>query len=115
MAHGLGSCGLRALERRLSSCGAWALLLCGMWDLPRPGPEPVSPALAGGFLTTEPGGKSPKSSILKKTESQKLRCKNQGIFYLYKAQKQAQVIHAARSEDLDHPRRGNYTPGRKDR
>ena len=25
-----------------------------MWDLPRPGIEPVSPALAGGFLTTAP-------------------------------------------------------------
>ena len=22
---------------RLSSCGSWAQLLCGMWDLPRPG------------------------------------------------------------------------------
>ena len=29
-----------------------------MWDLPRPGLEPVSPALAGGFLTTVPPGKS---------------------------------------------------------
>ena len=29
-----------------------------MWDLPRPGPEPVSPALAGGFLTTVPPEKS---------------------------------------------------------
>ena len=29
-----------------------------MWDLPRPGIEPVSPALAGGFLTTAPPGKS---------------------------------------------------------
>ena len=28
-----------------------------MWDLPRPGLEPVSPALAGGFLTTVPPGK----------------------------------------------------------
>ena len=28
-----------------------------MWDLPRPGIEPVSPALAGGFFTTEPPGK----------------------------------------------------------
>ena len=28
-----------------------------MWDLPRPGLEPVSPALAGGFLTTAPPGK----------------------------------------------------------
>ena len=29
-----------------------------MWDLPRSGLEPVSPALAGGFLTTAPPGKS---------------------------------------------------------
>ena len=34
------------------------LLRLGMWDLPRPGLESVSPALAGGFLTTAPPGKS---------------------------------------------------------
>ena len=28
-----------------------------MWDLPGPGLEPMSPALAGGFLTTAPPGK----------------------------------------------------------
>ena len=28
-----------------------------MWDLPGPGLEPVSPALAGEFLTTAPPGK----------------------------------------------------------
>ena len=28
-----------------------------MWDLPGPGLEPVSAALAGGFLTTAPPGK----------------------------------------------------------
>ena len=54
---GFSSCGLRALEHRLSSCGAWDQLFHGMWDLPRPGIEPVSPALAGGFLTTAPPGK----------------------------------------------------------
>ena len=43
--------------RRLSSCGSRALLLCGMWDLPRPGLEPVSPALAGSLSTTAPPGK----------------------------------------------------------
>ena len=57
VAHGLNSCGLRALERRLSSCGAQAYLPHGMWDLPGPGLEPVSPALAGGFLATAPPGK----------------------------------------------------------
>ena len=34
-----------------------------MWDLPRPGLEPVSPALAGGFLTTAPPGKSKDGSF----------------------------------------------------
>ena len=29
-----------------------------MWHLPGPGIEPVSPALAGGFLTMAPPGKS---------------------------------------------------------
>ena len=42
---------------RLSSCGSWAQLLRGMWDLPRPGLEPVSPVLAGRFSTTVPPGK----------------------------------------------------------
>ena len=42
---------------RLSSCGSRAQLLLGMWDLPRPGLEPVSPALAGRFSTTAPPGK----------------------------------------------------------
>ena len=28
-----------------------------MWDLPGPGLEPMSPTLAGGFLTTAPPGK----------------------------------------------------------
>ena len=35
---------------RLSNCGSRAHLLRGMWDLPRPGLEPVSPALAGRIL-----------------------------------------------------------------
>ena len=47
----------RLQTRRLSSCGSRAQLLRGMWDLPRPGLEPVSPALAGGFSTTAPPGK----------------------------------------------------------
>ena len=47
----------RLQTRRLSRCGSRAQLLRGMWDLPRPGLEPVSPALAGGFSTTVPPGK----------------------------------------------------------
>ena len=47
---------------RLSSCGSRARPLRGMWDLPRPGLESVSPALAGRFSTTAPPGK-PKTDI----------------------------------------------------
>ena len=57
VACGLSGCGSWALERRLCSCGAQAQLLRGMWDLPGPGLKPVSPALAGRFLTTVPPGK----------------------------------------------------------
>ena len=46
----------RLQTRRLSSCGSRAQLLRGMWDLPRPGLEPMSPALAGRFSTTAPPG-----------------------------------------------------------
>ena len=47
----------RLQMRRLSSCGSQAQLFRGLWDLPRPGLEPVSPALAGRFSTTAPPGK----------------------------------------------------------
>ena len=47
----------RLQTRRLGNCGSRAQLLRGMWDLPRPGLEPVSPALAGRFSTTAPPGK----------------------------------------------------------
>ena len=50
----------RLQTRRLSSCGSRAQLLRGMWDLPRPGVKPVSPALAGGLSTTAPPGKPGK-------------------------------------------------------
>ena len=36
---------------------------CSMWDLPRSGIEPVSPAWAGGFFPTESPGK-PSTSFL---------------------------------------------------
>ena len=47
----------RLQTHRLSNCGSRAQLLRGMWDLPRPGLEPMSPALAGRFSTTVPPGK----------------------------------------------------------
>ena len=47
---GFSSCGLWALECRLSSWGTRAWLLHDMWNLPRPGLELASSALAGGFF-----------------------------------------------------------------
>ena len=47
----------RLQTRKLSNCGSRAQLLRGMWDLPRPGLKPVSPALAGRFSTTVSPGK----------------------------------------------------------
>ena len=52
------SCSSWVPEHRFSSFSAWALFLCSMWDLPGPGIEPMSPALAGSFLSTVPAGKS---------------------------------------------------------
>ena len=47
----------RLQTHRLSNCGSRAQLLRGTWDPPRPGLEPVSPALAGRLSTTAPPGK----------------------------------------------------------
>ena len=49
----------RLQTRRLSNCGSRVQLLRGMRGLPRPGLEPVSPALAGRLSTTAPPGKPP--------------------------------------------------------
>ena len=56
----------RLQMRRLSSCGSRASLLRGMWGLPRPGLEPVSPALAGRFSTTAPPGKPVPSLLIER-------------------------------------------------
>ena len=60
VARGLSSCGLWALELRLSSVahGLSCSAACGIF--PGPGIEPMSLALAGGFLTTVPPGKPPQ-------------------------------------------------------
>ena len=86
-------CRARALEYAgFSNCGTWApwfwltgsraqalqlgctgftWLRC-MWDLPRPGIEPMSPVLAGGFLTI----KSPKlGTFLQMTDQPLIRLK----------------------------------------
>ena len=43
-----------------SGMGDLLVVACELfnWDLPGPGIEPVSPALAGEFLTSGPSGKS---------------------------------------------------------
>ena len=56
----LSNCRAWTLERGASVAGGQELRatkLCGMWDLPGPEIEPLSPALASGFFTTEPAGK----------------------------------------------------------
>ena len=61
---GFSSCNTQALDHRLLSYVAWAYLLHSMRNLPRQGTEPVSPVLAGRFLSTEPPGKSQYDSVL---------------------------------------------------
>ena len=51
----------RLQTRRPSNCGSRAFSLRGMWDPPRPGLEPMSPAPAGRPPTTAPPGKPPGS------------------------------------------------------
>ena len=88
--HRLQVCGLQQLwragsvvvARRLSSCGARAQLLHGMRDLPRPGLEPVSPALAGRFLTTAPPGKS-STAVLKHVQFSFFLNRNLLFIYLF--------------------------------
>ena len=60
----------RLQTRRLSNCGSRAQLLRDMWDLPRPGLEPVSPASAGRLSTTAPPGKPNKFIYLFKKKNQ---------------------------------------------
>ena len=59
-ARGLCSCGMWAPERVgsvVAACGLRCPAACGIL-VPRPGIEPTSPVLEGGFLTTGPPGKS---------------------------------------------------------
>ena len=53
---GLSCCGAQALSRAcgLRSHGPRAQFPHGMWGLPKPGIEPMSPALQGRLLTTVP-------------------------------------------------------------
>ena len=70
----------RLQTRKLSNCGSRAQLLRGMWDLPRPGLEPVSPALAGRLSTTAPPGK-PGAFALKQDTTLPPQCSLPPIKY----------------------------------
>ena len=54
---GLSNCGSWAQECRVNHCGTEVQLFCGLWDRPRSGTEPISPVLAGRFLSSAPPGK----------------------------------------------------------
>ena len=76
----------RLQTRRPSNCGSPAQPLRGMWDSPRPGLEPVSPAPAGGLPTTAPPGKpcespfdpcfSQPNRVLSNYASCNIKCRN---------------------------------------
>ena len=73
------SYGSWALEHGLSSCGTPAWLLCGIWNLPGPGIKPLSPASAGGFLSTVPKGKSGRMNNIKTSILSKIICRFSAI------------------------------------
>ena len=71
---GFSSCGSWALQQRVYTCVhrfyTWSTqLLRGMWDLSEPGIKPVSPALAGKFLTSRSLGSSTFIFVVKFWES----------------------------------------------
>ena len=57
--RGLSCCGAQAPDAQAQQPWLRAQLPRGMRDLPRPGLEPMSPALAGRLSTTAPPGKPP--------------------------------------------------------
>ena len=68
---GCSSCGMRAQQlwlpgSRTQDQKLWhtGLVAPGMWDLLGPRIEPLSPALVGGLITTEPPGKSQRQTFL---------------------------------------------------
>ena len=76
----------RLQTRRLSSRGSRAQLLRGMWDLPRPGLEPVSPALAGRLSPTAPPGQPHPGAFWKPHwVTERILLKKKSSRYCYKA------------------------------
>ena len=71
----------RLQTHRLSNCGPRAQPLCGMWDPPRPGLEPASPAPAGGLSTTAPPGKPQMNLLIFTKQKQTYRHRKQTYGY----------------------------------
>ena len=54
---------LQHMDSLVLACGLTGSMACGIL-VPRPGIEPVSPALQGGFLAAAPPGKSQGHTVL---------------------------------------------------
>ena len=89
-ARALGARTSVAVACGLSSCGTRAQLHRGMWNLPGPGLEPLSPALEGRVLTTAPAGE-PKTHFRSK-ETKRLKWKNAKRYSTEIVTKREQVI-----------------------
>ena len=68
-----------------------------MWDLPGPGIEPVSPALAGGFLATAPPGKP------KHNHFEGFVCGNQSSFSCISFEERNVIVLIPRLSLATHP------------
>ena len=68
--HRLGAWASVVVEHRLSTHGTQAWLLHSLWNLPRLGIKPMSPALAGRFLSTVPPEKSDFFMFLKQNKKE---------------------------------------------
>ena len=74
----------RLQTRRISNCGSRAQLLHGTRDPPRPGLEPMSPALAGRLSTAAPPGKPLALPIFKNRQKVVHFCNKYWEFFRYK-------------------------------
>ena len=89
----------RLQTRRLSNCGSRAWLLRGMWDPPRPGLEPVSPALAGRFSITAPPGK-PWKKCFKHSSGKRKYDTGKKLIYTKKKESVGEGINKGKIECL---------------